>query len=105
MRKELEPNLRLRVENTRLKKLYGEIKRPPYINSEYTLPVPVETLFIDPKISNHTRRVMDDNLRVIVTPQVTRRLDPATIPLIEMRASSQENGRVIEADELNTVQR
>lgn len=68
------------------------------LNREYTITCPITPLYIDRNIPQKVLAAMKQNTRIILTPTQLHRLSRPAKKQVEVRASSEENGRVLEAD-------
>lgn len=93
-RREQQPRPPRRSHNERLETVFEPLRR--YLNREYTLPCTTTPLYVAPDVPAD---VIEDALRVIITPNTHRGLDTKRKRLVRVRASAQENGRVLETDE------
>ncbi len=83
--------------NPRIARVYGPSTVP---NIEYTLPATTVTQYESFTVTDdpNVRRVVHDNLRVIILPQTYFRLLPAARADVTVMSSPFECGRVLEAD-------
>lgn len=93
----------LRTTNPRILAVYGNDRTRA--NIEYTMPAATQMITESPIVTNNPqiRRVVTENLRTIITPDMYSNFPPELQQQATVMASPYECGRVLEADKTVTI--